>query len=268
MIAHCSLLRRCHRASFTCPTSISARGNGLDDPDARAGDRRAGRAGEPDARDRERRPDPHGGASEHEAAAEYLRALGRPLLVIPGNHDIPPLPPGRFTRPWREFERVGHDRAGRIRRQAGRRRALNSVRPLGYQRGHVQRRELERAEAQLAQAQPGALRVVALHHQLTGAPWRTRKLPLSRRGRTYSHRLADCGAELIVGGHIHQAAVSERHEFEVWPVTARLPWSRPRRASAVRARTGVSRARGVLVYAPTSARIRVETTSGATRAGG
>ena len=28
-------------------------------------------------------------------------------------------------------------------------------------------------------------------------------------------RLVDSGAELIVGGHIHQATVSERHEFEV-----------------------------------------------------
>ena len=28
-------------------------------------------------------------------------------------------------------------------------------------------------------------------------------------------RLVDSGAELIVGGHIHQGAVAERHEFEV-----------------------------------------------------
>ena len=28
-------------------------------------------------------------------------------------------------------------------------------------------------------------------------------------------RLVDSGAELILGGHIHQSTVSERHEFEV-----------------------------------------------------
>ena len=28
-------------------------------------------------------------------------------------------------------------------------------------------------------------------------------------------RLADAGAELIIGGHIHQATVGERREFEV-----------------------------------------------------
>ena len=42
---------------------------------------------------------------EHERAAAFLRGLGRPLLVIPGNHDIPYTFPARFTRPWAEFER-------------------------------------------------------------------------------------------------------------------------------------------------------------------
>ena len=37
---------------------------------------------------------------EHERAAAFLRGLGRPLLVIPGNHDIPYTFPARFTRPW------------------------------------------------------------------------------------------------------------------------------------------------------------------------
>jgi len=43
---------------------------------------------------------------EHERAAAFLRALDRPLLVIPGNHDIPYTFPARFSRPWAEFERV------------------------------------------------------------------------------------------------------------------------------------------------------------------
>ena len=58
------------------------------------------------------------------------------------------------------------------------------------------------------------LRVVALHHQMVGAPWRTRKKPVARRTHVLA-TLVDSGAELIIGGHIHQGAVSERHEFEV-----------------------------------------------------
>ena len=55
---------------------------------------------------------------------------------------------------------------------------------------------------------------MALHHHLIGAPWRSRKRPVAHRS-TVLAGLVDAGAELILAGHIHQAAVSERHEFEV-----------------------------------------------------
>jgi len=73
---------------------------------------------------------------------------------------------------------------------------------------------LRRAAARLDEAEAGALRVAVLHHQLIGAPWRSRKKPVARRNHVLS-RLVDSGAELIVGGHIHQGTVAERHEFEV-----------------------------------------------------
>jgi 3',5'-cyclic AMP phosphodiesterase CpdA len=57
--------------------------------------------------------------------------------------------------------------------------------------------------------------VAVLHHHLIGAPCRAaRKRPVSRRNRVL-RALVDAGADLILAGHIHQAAVSERHEFEV-----------------------------------------------------
>jgi hypothetical protein len=50
---------------------------------------------------------------------------------------------------------------------------------------------------------------------MIGAPWRAaRKRPIPRRNHVL-HELVGAGADLIVGGHIHQAAVSERREFEV-----------------------------------------------------
>lgn len=155
-----------------------------------------------------------GRRDEHEAAAAYLRALGRPLLVVPGNHDIPPWPPWRLMRPFQEFERQwGTDpplHSSSTLLVAG----LNSVNPWGYQRGKLPAAELDRAAAQLETAEPGALRVAVLHHQLAGTPWRWKKLPLAARTKVL-HRLADAGADLIIGGHIHQATVSARRDFEV-----------------------------------------------------
>jgi 3',5'-cyclic AMP phosphodiesterase CpdA len=91
---------------------------------------------------------------------------------------------------------------------------LNSVRPWRHQSGGVSDDQLERATMKLRQASEGALRIVVLHHQMIGAPWRTRKKPVARRNHVLS-ALVDSGAELIVGGHIHQGTVAERHEFEV-----------------------------------------------------
>jgi 3',5'-cyclic AMP phosphodiesterase CpdA len=151
---------------------------------------------------------------EHEHAAAVLRALGRPLLVIPGNHDIAYTFPGRFTHPFREFEREWKDVEPVHRSEQVVVVGLNSVRPWRHQSGGIRSGQIQRVAEMLAEAPASALRVVALHHHLIGAPWRSRKRPVSRRSEVLAG-LVDAGAELILAGHIHQAAVSERHEFEV-----------------------------------------------------
>jgi 3',5'-cyclic AMP phosphodiesterase CpdA len=151
---------------------------------------------------------------EHQRAAAFLRALERPLLVIPGNHDIPYTLPARFTRPWAEFERQWETVEPIFRADGLLVVGLNSVRPWRHQSGGIQGSQITRVAELLAQAPEGALRVVALHHHLIGAPWRSRKKPVARRTEVLSG-LVEAGAELIIAGHIHQSAVSERHEFEV-----------------------------------------------------
>ncbi len=108
---------------------------------------------------------------------------------------------------------MGDDRAGLPVADAARRRPeLGSG--LATSVGRDPRVAARRARELLAEAPEGALRVVALHHHLIGAPWRSRKKPVSRRSHVLA-ALVDSGAELILAGHIHQGAVSERHEFEV-----------------------------------------------------
>jgi 3',5'-cyclic AMP phosphodiesterase CpdA len=198
----------------------------------------------------------HGRPGEHEAAARYLHALGPPLLVVPGNHDIPTFPPGRFTHPFREYERHWsmdpvHSSPGLV--AVG----VTSVTPWGYQRGRLRRADLERAAGRLLSAEPGVFRVVVLHHQLAGAPWRTIKRPLSGRSHVL-RRLARAGAELILGGHVHQTTIAERRDFELTAgetnacVLATAPGlgsPRPRRAHE---------ARGVLVHRADEWQISVE----------
>jgi 3',5'-cyclic AMP phosphodiesterase CpdA len=155
-----------------------------------------------------------GRPEQHAAAAAFLRSLGPPVLAIPGNHDIPYTFPARFTSTFTEFERQWETTEPVYRSRTLHVVGMNSVRAWRHQSGGIGDEQLSRARGLLAAAPEGALRVVALHHHLIGAPWRSRKKPVSRRSHVLT-ALVDSGAELILAGHIHQGAVSERHEFEV-----------------------------------------------------
>lgn len=144
-----------------------------------------------------------------------LTSLGPPVLAVPGNHDMPYAFPARFTSPWREFERLWRTvepvHASPGLHVVG----LNSARPYRHQSGGIRDDQLERATERLRAAPAGAYRVVVLHHHMIGAPWRAaRKRPVARRNHVL-RGLVGAGADLILAGHIHQAAVSERREFEV-----------------------------------------------------
>ncbi len=155
-----------------------------------------------------------GRRDQHEQAARFLRSLGPPLHVIPGNHDIPYTFPARFTSTFREFERQWQTTEPVYRSDALHVVGLNSVRAWRHQSGGVRRGQLEQAERLLAEAPDGALRIVTLHHHLLGAPWRSRKKPVARRNAVLA-ALVSAGAELILAGHIHQSTICERREFEV-----------------------------------------------------
>lgn len=155
-----------------------------------------------------------GRPDQHAAAAAFLLSLGPPVLAIPGNHDIPYTFPARFTRTFDEFERHWQTTEPVYSSPTLYVVGLNSVRAWRHQSGGIRESQLHRTGELFAQAPHGALKVAALHHHLIGAPWRSRKKPVSRRSHVLAG-LVDAGAELILAGHIHQGAVSERREFEV-----------------------------------------------------
>jgi 3',5'-cyclic AMP phosphodiesterase CpdA len=155
-----------------------------------------------------------GRRDQHERVSTLLRSLPVPVLAVPGNHDIPLLPPARFTRPWQEFERLWGTTEPVHSAEGLHVVGVNSVRPWRHQSGGLRSGAIERAATHLRSAPAGTLRVVCLHHQLANAPWRTRKRPVARRGRVLE-QLAEAGAELVLSGHVHQAGVTERREFEV-----------------------------------------------------
>jgi 3',5'-cyclic AMP phosphodiesterase CpdA len=199
-----------------------------------------------------------GRADQLASASRFLRALGPPVLAIPGNHDIPHSVPARFTRSFREFERQWETTEPTYSSGTLHVIGLNSVRPWRHQSGGMRTSQLTRAEERLREAQPAAFQIVVLHHHLIGAPWRSRKKPVARRNHVLASLVA-AGADLILAGHIHQAAVSERHEFEisrggergvVVSIAPGLGQPRPKRQGE---------ARGLHVYQVEESCLRIET---------
>ena len=131
------------------------------------------------------------------------------------------------------------------------------MRPWRHQSGGLRRLSSREPRSGCGGAAPGALRVAVLHHQLS-ARRGARASARSRGADPCSHRLAAAGAELIVGGHIHQVAVAERREFAV--CRERRP-----RSSSIAPGLGQPRphrrgeARGALVYRWNASSISVET---------
>ena len=200
-----------------------------------------------------------GTRDQHERAARFLRTLGPPVLAVPGNHDLPYTFPARFTRPWAEFERQWQTTEPTHTSDAIHVVGLNSVRPYRHQGGALGSEQLRAAAQRLRAAPEGAYRVAVLHHHLLGAPWRAaRKRPVSHRS-TVLRALVAAGADLILSGHIHQAALSERREFEV------VEGDRP--AAVVASAPGLGQprpnrlgeARGLHVYEPDERSLAVQT---------
>jgi hypothetical protein len=186
-----------------------------------------------------------GRRSQHEQAAALLRGLGAPVVAVPGNHDIPYTFPARFTKPLgRVRAAVGDDPPVHVSDGVCL-VEINSVRPGATSRAAYGTSSSVGA-GQLA-PRGGRAPPVAMHHQMIGAPWRTRKRPVcAAQPRAQRARRCRRGAGRLPV--THQGAVAERHEFEVWSkgqpgaavaTTPGLGQPRPHRRGE---------ARGLLVY--------------------
>jgi 3',5'-cyclic AMP phosphodiesterase CpdA len=199
---------------------------------------------------------------ELQNAAALLRGLGQSMLIVPGNHDIPYAFPARFTSTFARWQEVFGPTEPLYQSEQLAVVGLNSVRPWRQQGGAIDDGPLRHALSRLEEAPTNALRVVALHHHLASPPWRAaRKRPLSRRDEVLRLFVA-AGVELVLGGHVHQAAVAERREFKVLE-------EGPRRSMVIATAPALGRprpkrreeARGLNVYEADATTIGVRTFS-------
>ncbi|SNT35539.1 metallophosphoesterase family protein [Tropicimonas sediminicola] len=136
------------------------------------------------------------------AARAFLDSLAPPWISVPGNHDVP-LDKlwDRLLRPYGRYrEIIGEDLCPV--RQVGPVTlvGLNTVDPRSWQRGRIGRRAVRRACATLAEA--GGIGVVVAHHPFDQLPDADKTL--MRHAAAAAGALAECGAQVILTGHLHR----------------------------------------------------------------
>ena len=145
-------------------------------------------------------------ASEFKAAGHWLAALGRPITVEVGNHDLPYFNPlARLIRPYSRYRAV--------ERMVERPLDLKGVAivplkttarfqwRLNWSKGKVSDSALRQSLDEVAEHKDDHVVLVACHHPLMEPG--TRSTSRTRGGEAALAALAKAGAHAVLSGHVH-----------------------------------------------------------------
>ena len=147
-------------------------------------------------------------AAQWRTIVAYLKTLPQPLLVVPGNHDVPLYNP--FNRLFRSLEHykrhISRDLNPVFERPGLIAVGGNTAHGLTVDGGYLSAEQMATLERILSRAAPDTCKVVVLHHHVvnpSGSEGR-RKI---RNADAAVQLLDRCGVELLLCGHIHVSYV-------------------------------------------------------------
>ncbi|MDN5567802.1 MAG: metallophosphoesterase [Paracoccus sp. (in: a-proteobacteria)] len=144
--------------------------------------------------------------AQMQQARHFLDRMTAPVMLMPGNHDIPLLNPvARLFWPFSGYrDYFGPDLTPTVHTGQARVFALNSADPFAWQRGTIRSGEIGRVIGGLDRH---STNIVALHHPMQQLPG-IDKAP-ARRSAEALRRLEEAGAHVILSGHLHRWAVDK-----------------------------------------------------------
>jgi 3',5'-cyclic AMP phosphodiesterase CpdA len=140
---------------------------------------------------------------EFEQARAFLDALPSPQIVVPGNHDVPLYNAYlRFFGGLRRFRRyICDDLEPTYADEEMAIIGLNSARSLAFKGGRINPRQVEQAREWLCSFPPRVVKIIVIHHPFDLPPGHGGRVV--GRAQMAMRRLADCGADLFLSGHLH-----------------------------------------------------------------
>jgi len=148
---------------------------------------------------------------EYRAARAWLDALprGLPVVVTPGNHDVPLYRVWeRLTDPYRNYREWISGELDTVTRVPGAVLvSLNSAAPRrAITNGRLDSRQMDFARAAFEASDEGAARIVVVHHHLAPAPDYERDHPLPRAPQILE-AFEEMHVDMILSGHLHRAYI-------------------------------------------------------------
>ena len=138
------------------------------------------------------------------AARAFLSKLEPPSLAVPGNHDTPL--DNLFVRlltPWRRYRRyIDHRLEPAWEDEEVAIVGVNTVNHWSWQRGRIGRHTVRRICGEFEGHQGRRMHIAMLHHPLEHGPEVDKRL--MRGARSALRRLGQCGADIVLSGHLHR----------------------------------------------------------------
>jgi 3',5'-cyclic AMP phosphodiesterase CpdA len=140
------------------------------------------------------------------AARAFLERLPRPVVVIPGNHDVPLYDVierflGRLARYRRyicaELQPFFADDEIALL-------GLNTARSATFANGRISHRQAAAIKAVFSEVPAGRLRVLAIHHPLAAPLAAANSAPVGRAAMALE-AITEAGVRLVLSGHHHRA---------------------------------------------------------------
>lgn len=153
---------------------------------------------------------------EFEQARGFLQRLPEvPMMVIPGNHDVPLWRVAeRLFTPHKIYREVISEDLNPILQLDGVILVgLDSTSPRrSISNGRIHLDQLDHCERIFAQAPPDTVRIVVAHHHFAPGPDYLRDWTMPKARRAID-RFVDQGVEMILGGHLHRSYIGNSLDF-------------------------------------------------------
>jgi 3',5'-cyclic AMP phosphodiesterase CpdA len=153
---------------------------------------------------------------QFQQARSFLDALPKPQIVVPGNHDIPLHNIfARFVEPLTKYKRYITDDLQPIYEDeemviVG----VNTARSSVFKGGRINKSQVTRLREKFCSLGRGVVKAIVTHHPFDLPEGYTER-DLVGRARMAMTELAECGADVLLAGHLHVSHTGHTRRYNI-----------------------------------------------------